>query len=103
MRQWIDKVLRQKGLLGQIFRKTRRSYLGAFQSEYVEKSIVENRKGECHRCGRCCELVIKCPFLGKDAEDLPYCRIYGELRPANCRIYPFDAIDSEIDECGFRF
>jgi len=48
-------------------------------------------------------LVYKCPFLGRDADQLPYCRVYGDLRPANCRNYPFDRKDAEIDRCGYSF
>ncbi len=96
-------MLTQKTFIGQFLRKIRRFFLGTFQPDRVEQSIQKNRKGECHRCGLCCELIYRCPFLGKDADQLPYCRIYGDLRPASCRNYPFDAIDSEIDQCGFKF
>jgi hypothetical protein len=96
------KVL-EKTFFGQFLRKMRRTYLSTFRPDYIRQSIAENRKGECHRCGACCELVYKCPFLGRDAQNLPYCRVYGELRPGNCRNYPFDAIDSEIEKCGYSF
>lgn len=96
------KVL-EKSFFGQFLRKTRRTFLSYFKPDYITKSIAENRKGDCHRCGACCELVLKCPFLGKDAQNLPYCRVYGELRPNNCRNYPIDAVDSEIDQCGYTF
>lgn len=97
-----NKVVEQS-LLGQFIRKWRRFFLGIFCKKYIEKSITENRTGECHRCGLCCELLFKCPFLGKDNQNLPYCRVYGALRPTNCHNYPFDLIDSEIDKCGYKF
>jgi len=100
---WYGRKVARPGLLGQVLRKVRRFWLGTFKPEYVLRSIIENRTGDCHRCGACCELVYRCPFLGRDAHDLPYCRVYGDLRPANCRNYPFDAIDSEVAQCGFRF
>ncbi len=100
---WYQKRITGRGLLSQVLRKIRRFYLGTFRPEYVEKAIAETRSGECHRCGLCCELIYKCPFLGKDSQNLSYCRIYGDLRPANCRNYPFDKFDAEIDQCGFRF
>lgn len=100
---WYQQRVTGRGLLSQILRKLRRFYLGTFRPEYVEKAIADTRKGECHRCGLCCELIYKCPFLGKDSQNLSYCRIYGDLRPANCRNYPFDKVDAEIDQCGFRF
>lgn len=100
---WYQRAVVGKGLLAQVLRKARRFYLGTFRPEYIQKSIAEKRKGECHRCGLCCELIYRCPFLGRDGENLPYCRIYGDLRPANCRNYPFDAVDSEVEQCGYRF
>ncbi|MGZ3686898.1 MAG: hypothetical protein ACXWPM_00550 [Bdellovibrionota bacterium] len=103
LRQWVDRHLTAKTYLGECLRKIRRAYLGNFRPEYVQKSIAENRKGDCHRCGACCELVYKCPFLGRDGQNLPYCRIYGDLRPASCYNYPFDAIDSEVAQCGYSF
>src|SRR4051812_1767379 len=103
LKLWYSSRVSRPGLLGQFLRKARRFYLGTFRPEYIKKSIAENRKGDCHRCGACCELIYKCPFLGKDSQSLPYCRIYGDLRPTNCRSYPFDKIDSEIAQCGFSF
>jgi hypothetical protein len=103
IRTWYDRRITGRGLLSQILRKLRRFYLGSFRPDYVQKSIAETRTGDCHRCGLCCELIYKCPFLGRDSQNLPYCRIYGDLRPANCRNYPFDKVDAEIDQCGFRF
>lgn len=97
------RMIVEKTFFGQALRKLRRTYLSIFRPEYVRKSIAETRQGECHRCGACCELVHKCPFLGRDAQSLPYCRVYGELRPANCRTYPLDATDSEIEQCGYTF
>lgn len=103
LRQWFENRIQDRSFLGGLLRKSRRFYLGTFKSGYVAQSIQANRKGECHRCGLCCELVYKCPFLGRDSQNLSYCRIYGDLRPANCRNYPFDKTDSEVDQCGFRF
>lgn len=103
MRAWYDRRKTEPGLTGQVLRKWRRFYLGSFRPDYIAKSIAENRTGDCHRCGACCELIYKCPFLGRDAQKLPYCRIYGDLRPANCRNYPFDEVDSEVEQCGFKW
>ena len=105
-REVVGKVagkVAERTLLGQFLRKLRRFYLGTFRPEYVQKAIAQTRQGDCHRCGLCCELIYKCPFLGRDNQNLPYCRVYGDLRPANCRNYPFDAIDSEVDTCGYKF
>src|SRR5688572_2801686 len=100
---WYQRKVVERSFLGQFLRKCRRFYLGTFRPEYIEKAIAETRKGECHRCGLCCELIYKCPFLGKDSQNLSYCRIYGDLRPTNCHSYPFDVTDAEIDQCGYKF
>lgn len=100
---WYTRRVSQKNLLGQVLRKLRRFYLGTFRPDYIQQSIAENRQGDCHRCGACCELIYKCPFLGRDSQNLPYCRVYGDLRPANCRNYPFDSVDAEIPWCGYTF
>ncbi len=100
---WYQRRVTQRNIVGQFLRKMRRFYLGTFRPEYIQQAISDTRKGDCHRCGLCCELIYKCPFLGRDSQNLPYCRVYGDLRPANCRNYPFDAKDSEIDTCGYTF
>ncbi|MCM2276769.1 MAG: hypothetical protein NDJ89_01680 [Oligoflexia bacterium] len=101
--QWYDRKVVGRNLLGQVLRKARRFYFGTFRAEYVREAIAKNRQGECNRCGACCELIYKCPFLGRDSQNLPFCRVYGDLRPASCHVYPFDAIDSEVDECSYTF
>jgi hypothetical protein len=103
LKAWYTRKVVARDLVGQLLRKFRRAYLGTFRKDYIEQSIAASRKGECHRCGLCCELIYKCPFLGRDGQNLPYCRIYGDLRPANCKNYPFDSVDSEIDSCGYKF
>lgn len=100
---WYAQKVVERSFIGQLLRKLRRFYLGTFKPETIQKSIETTRTGECHRCGACCELIYRCPFLGRDSQNLPYCRVYGDLRPANCRNYPFDVIDSEVDRCGFKF
>jgi hypothetical protein len=100
---WYKRRVVEKSLLGQVLRKTRRAFLGNFRSEYVQKSVQETRKGDCNHCGLCCKLIYKCPFVGHDKAGLSYCRIYGIIRPASCRNYPFDVIDSEIAECSYSF
>lgn len=100
---WFKTKLVERSLVGQFLRKFRRFMYGTFRPKYVAKTIEETRQGECQRCGKCCELLFKCPFLYRDKEDIPHCKIYGGFRPSSCRIYPFDATDSEVDGCGFSF
>ena len=99
----LTQLLASSSKWGQVARRCRRLYYGIFKKDYVQKNIAQNREGDCHRCGACCKLVYSCPFLGEDADNLPYCRIYGDLRPTNCHNYPFDKVDSEISVCGFKF
>ncbi|MGK5084453.1 hypothetical protein WDW37_14255 [Bdellovibrionota bacterium FG-1] len=101
--KWYEQRVEKRNLLGQFLRKWRRFFIGNFNPGHIQKAIDSTRSGECKRCGACCELLFRCPFLGRDGQNMPYCRVYGELRPTNCRNYPFDARDSEVDQCGYSF
>lgn len=66
-------------------------------------ALLAQRKGECNRCGACCKILFRCPFLGTDAEGNYTCRIY-EKRFAQCRLYPLHAEDlREVAECSYSF
>jgi hypothetical protein len=62
------------------------------------------RRGECNRCGACCELVFKCPFLKKQADGTTICGIY-ENRPNQCRLFPTEQRDiQEVrGTCSYYF
>jgi len=62
------------------------------------------RRGECNRCGACCELVFKCPFLKKNADGSSLCGIY-ENRPNSCRLFPIEHRDiQEVrGTCSYYF
>ncbi len=62
------------------------------------------RRGECNRCGACCEILYKCPFLKKEADGTGTCGIYEE-RPNACRYFPIDQRDLlEVrGSCSFYF
>lgn len=88
--------------------KLRRFYLGHFRKAYVARRI-EARRGECARCGACCQLMHRCPWALQCEDGLAGCRIY-ERRPANCRVFPLDRRDlAERDlvrpeqPCGYFF
>ena len=98
-----EELLRKDTWTSEFLRKARRAWFSIFHRDYIKKASKVTREGECHRCGACCKLVYACPFLGHDAQNLPYCRIYGDLRPGACKNYPFDRVDSEIEQCGFKF
>jgi phosphatidylserine decarboxylase len=77
--------------------KIRRLLLCNFCPDYVTASL-DSRTGECRRCGNCCRLLFKCPFL----QDGNKCRIYGK-RIRNCSRFPIDSRDSEFIDCGYDF
>jgi Putative zinc- or iron-chelating domain len=62
------------------------------------------RRGECNRCGACCELVFKCPFLKKQSDGSSLCGIY-ENRPNQCRLFPTEQRDiQEVrGTCSYYF
>ena len=87
--------------------KVRRLYYCQFGNGYI-KDQLEQRKGECARCGTCCKLLLHCPFLD-ESEDPCRCRIYGMPIP-NCKVFPLDERDiADRDlvmpdiKCGFHF
>ena len=66
-------------------------------------------QGECTRCGACCKILFKCPFLIEDTSKEPgqvqySCSIYGKY-PNQCQLYPLVPKDlEEIEEpCGYTF
>src|SRR5215210_6338189 len=52
-------------------------------ANFRKQEVVESlslRRGECNRCGACCEMLFKCPFLKKEEDGTSVCGIY-EDRP----------------------
>ena len=72
---------------------------------YTEKNeeLLARRRGECTRCGACCKILLKCPFLD-EANGEYSCSIYGQ-HFAQCQIFPLVPQDlKEIgEECGYYF
>jgi len=65
--------------------------------------VDKKRSGKCNRCGACCKLPNRCPFLAYDDQGLAVCKIYP-IRPLNCRKYP--RTKSELvtaETCGYSF
>ncbi len=67
-------------------------------------SLLAKRTGECNRCGACCKILFRCPFLATDPEGQYVCRIYDK-RFAQCRLFPLHAQDlRELGEqCSYQF
>ncbi|MBS3822162.1 MAG: hypothetical protein KGY81_10415 [Phycisphaerae bacterium] len=88
--------------------KVRRFANGALRQGHVARKL-RRRQGECIRCGTCCKLLFKCPFLEELHDGSTRCLIHDK-RPQNCRIFPVD--ERCIEErnlllpgvpCGYTF
>jgi hypothetical protein len=94
-----DAKLRARQAQGKI----RRFVKTTFRKEDTIAALAL-RQGECNRCGACCELVFKCPFLKKNPDGTSMCGIY-ESRPNSCRLFPIDKRDiQEVrGTCSYYF
>ena len=83
--------------------KLRRFVSANFRKQEVVNSLAL-RRGECNRCGACCEILFKCPFLKKHDDGTTTCGIY-EDRPNQCRLFPIERRDLEEvrGTCSFYF
>ena len=88
----------------QVQGKLRRFVSANFRKHEVEEAVREMRRGECNRCGACCEILFKCPFLKKHRDGTTSCGIY-EDRPNQCRLFPIEKRDLEEvrGTCSFYF
>ena len=67
------------------------------------EALLSRRRGDCNRCGACCKILFRCPFLATDAEGQYVCRIY-EKRFAQCRLFPLHPGDlREVEGCSYTF
>src|SRR5215212_10906302 len=83
--------------------KLRRFVSANFRKQEVIDSL-SLRRGECNRCGACCEILFKCPFLKKHEDGTSTCGIY-EDRPNQCRLFPLERRDLEEvrGTCSYYF
>jgi hypothetical protein len=83
--------------------KLRRFVNVNFRKDEVIASLAL-RRGDCNRCGACCELLFKCPFLRKHPDGTTTCGIY-EDRPSQCRLFPITRRDLEEvrGSCSYYF
>ncbi|MFW6162004.1 MAG: hypothetical protein ACODAJ_04495 [Planctomycetota bacterium] len=99
-------TLRQK--LKLLWGRPRRLFLGLFRPGYVRASHAR-RRGECRRCGACCQLAIRCPHMIYE-DGLGGCDKYDRRRPLNCQTFPIDERDLADRDllaphcpCGYHF
>jgi hypothetical protein len=65
--------------------------------------VSEKRRGQCIRCGECCRIVFRCPFLKRTPDGGQFCGIYSYRFPS-CRKYPRAEFEwSTPKTCGFYF
>lgn len=83
--------------------KVRRLILVHFRKSYVAQQATR-LAGECNRCGNCCEILFKCPFLVKQDDGFSVCSIY-ENRPLQCNAFPIDerCLADVAFDCTFSF
>jgi Putative zinc- or iron-chelating domain len=83
--------------------KLRRFVSANFRKDEVIASLAL-RRGDCNRCGACCEILFKCPFLRKHDDGTTTCGIY-EDRPNQCRLFPIEKRDLEEvrGSCSYYF
>ena len=83
--------------------KLRRFVSANFRKQEVIDAL-SLRRGECNRCGACCEILLKCPFLKKHTDGTSTCGIY-EDRPNQCRLFPIERrdLDEVRGQCSFYF
>jgi len=83
--------------------KLRRFVLCNFKQKYIKEQI-KTRYGDCFQCGKCCNLLYRCPFL-EGSEGYALCAIYHNGRPKQCKAFPIDYKDlKDVDYlCGYYF
>ena len=91
--------MRVSGFKGQL----RRLFLNYVRTSYVDHQL-QKRKGDCKQCGKCCEILFRCPFLIKVEDGASMCSIY-EKRPGSCAAFPIsEKCLSEVDfDCSYTF
>jgi Fe-S-cluster containining protein len=65
--------------------------------------VDRSRRGICKRCGACCKLPYRCPWLRTTRAGKTRCSIYL-IRPPSCRKYPRTRAEHLTKEvCPIRF
>lgn len=92
----------QKNTWQKIRQKVKRNICVYLFPNWIKKQLSQ-RQGICLQCGRCCNLVFRCPML-KNKNSFTLCRIYN-YRPKVCGLFPISEADlKDVDyQCGYSF
>ena len=98
-------------LLLLLTKETQIQYYRWYAAEFAPERVAERaalRLGDCHRCGACCGLTLRCRHLRRDAASgTTSCAVYGVCQPAQCGAFPLDRRDlRELPanvRCGYTF
>ena len=86
-----------------MIKKIKRHLNVYLRGKHLAKKHKHARKGDCVRCGSCCKIWYRCPFLGETVNGA-FCKIYN-FRSTVCRVFP--SMKKDLEEvsckCGFKF
>ncbi len=84
--------------------KVRRFIKATVRQKRSLELVETSRRGQCTRCGACCMILYRCPFLERTRDHQYRCKIYGR-HFAQCKLFPMEPKDlAEIEaECGYFF
>jgi len=82
---------------------------GNAEEAYLDNGEVWALKGECRKCGACCD-PMACGHLKSEkftneegiTSDQRVCDI-AWCKPGRCLLYPFDPYDKLNESCGFTW
>lgn len=83
--------------------KTKRFFYCTFRPKKTQE-LISKRRGECLQCGKCCEILFRCPYLWTNGKEKK-CLIYHIGRPKQCKMFPIFPEDlfSVDNKCGYNF
>ncbi|MBI2026737.1 MAG: YkgJ family cysteine cluster protein [Deltaproteobacteria bacterium] len=86
-----------------LFGKFRRVYWSRFKDDKTD-FFISQRKGDCTRCGNCCQIGYVCPAYDTKSR---LCTI-NKIKPLVCKLFPLTPLDiadrdsvSFNPQCGF--
>lgn len=97
-------------------KKTARTIISSIKSQILRRIIyylwpnekikenLKNRRGKCLGCGKCCQVVLKCPMLYKVGNKF-LCKIH-QHKFYECSLYPInqkDIFKHLKHVCGYWF